>query len=194
MSIWPMRPVAVVGRLDAPAQRLDVVAVDGAAGQHHLEAVVVLRVVAAGDLDAAGAAVFAARGRDVVEHRRGDRAQVHHVQAGGGQAADQRRAERRAGQAPVAADRHGLVTGQQRHRAEGTAQFVSKAVVDGIAHHAADVVGLEDGSGNLHGVSFYGSLAVGRDCRQPGAPRPAAAARGRNHRSENGRYSPAGFP
>ena len=55
MSIAAERPLAarVVLGLDAPAQALDLVAVDRAAGQHHLEAVVVLRVVAAGDLDAA---------------------------------------------------------------------------------------------------------------------------------------------
>src|SRR6478735_3899054 len=41
----------VVVAFHAPTQALDVVAVDGAAGEHHLEAVVVLRVVAARHLD-----------------------------------------------------------------------------------------------------------------------------------------------
>jgi hypothetical protein len=71
----------VVLGLDAPAQALDVLAVDGAAGQHHLEAVVVLRVVAAGDLDAAAAAVPGARGGHVVQHRRRHGAEVDDVQA-----------------------------------------------------------------------------------------------------------------
>ena len=84
------RPVHVVLGLDALAQALDLVAVDRAAGQHHLEAVVVLRVVAAGDLDAAVAAVLAARGGHVVQHRRRHRADVDHVEPGRRQAADQR--------------------------------------------------------------------------------------------------------
>jgi hypothetical protein len=69
--------------------RLDFVPVDGAPAHHHLEAVVVLRVVAARDLDAAGAQ----RAGGKVEHRRGHHADVDHLHADRDQAARQRTAQ-----------------------------------------------------------------------------------------------------
>ncbi len=140
----------IVLGLDARAQLLDVVAVDGAAGQHHLEAVVVLRVVAAGDLDAARAAVPAARGGHVVEHRRRHGAEVDDVQPRRGQAADQRGRQAGARQAAVAAHRHRLLAGRAGLAAEGAAQVPGEGLVDGLADDTSDVIGLEGAGVGLH--------------------------------------------
>jgi hypothetical protein len=61
------------------AQRLDLLAKNSAAGQHHLEAVVITRVVAAGELNAAAAQ--GAGGK--VQHGRGRHANVDHLNAAG---------------------------------------------------------------------------------------------------------------
>jgi hypothetical protein len=131
---------------DELAQRLDVVAVDGAATHHHLEAVVVLGVVAARDLDAA----VAQRGGGEVQHGRGDHAHVDHVDARGHQATDERGRQRRPAQAPVAAHGHGALALPARHGAEGQAQGFGHALVQRARHDAAHVIGLEDGGGHLH--------------------------------------------
>ena len=166
----------VVLGLDAPAQRLDLVAVDRTAGQHHLEAVVVLRVVAAGDLDARAAAVRAARGGHVVQHRCRHRTEVDHVQPGRCQPADQRRGQARAREAPVAPHRHRLFAGLQRLAAESPAEVLGKGLVDRLADDAADVIGLEDGGIDLHGVNV---LARGcGHCRQRRAASGVAHASG----------------
>src|SRR5204862_4312662 len=64
--------------------------------------------------------------------------------------ARQGRGEPGARQAPVATDDDGLLARLQRLRAEGAAQVLGKTLVEGLADDAADVVGLEDGGGNLH--------------------------------------------
>ncbi len=171
----------VVG-LHPPAQALDLLAMDGAPGEHHLEAVVVLGVVAAGDLDAARAAVPGARRRDVIEHRRRHRAEVDDVEAGRGEAANQGGGEPRAGAAAVAAHRHRALAGSDRFAAEGAAEVLGESLVDRLADDAADVVGLEDRSGDLHWERSIGEVAaiVGRAFRAPrprgrGAPAQARA-------------------
>ena len=140
----------VILGFDAAAQALDLLAVDGGTRQHHLEAVVVLRVMAAGDHDAAAAAVLAARGGDVIKHRRGDRTDVHDVEAGGLQAADQRRHQLGAGQAAIAADSHGFFAGIDSLAAECPAEVFGEFFVQGRADDATHVIGLEDGRVNLH--------------------------------------------
>jgi hypothetical protein len=147
MSIVALRPWPLhVGlALDALAQLLDVVAVDGAAGHHHLEAVVVLRVVAAGDLDAAGAAMRAARGGHVVQHGRGHRAEVDHVQPGGHfspriSAGHQARAR----QPAVAAHGHRLLPAARASEPKARPRCSAK-VSSMSADDAADVIGLENG-------------------------------------------------
>jgi len=142
----------VVLALDALAQPLDLLAVDRAAGEHHLEAVVVLGVVAAGDLDAARAAMSAARRGDVIEHRRRHHAEVDDVEPGRRQPPDQRRRKARPRDAAVAPDGHRLLPLGDRFRSEGAAQVLGECLVDGLTDHAADVVSLEDGSLGLHGI------------------------------------------
>jgi hypothetical protein len=155
------------------------------AGEHHLEAVVVLRVVAAGDLDAAAAAVLAARRRDVVEHRRRHRAEVDHVDPRRHQAADQRRGETGTRMPAVAADRDRPFAGGKRLAAEGATEVGREGFVDRLVDDAANVVGLEDRSVNLHRVGMEGSgkgrriVGRGSTCRTLLPPvAPASARRG----------------
>ncbi len=127
--------------LDPLAQRLDPIAVQRLAGDHHLQAVVFGGVVAAGDLDA-GAGSQEVRGE--VEDRRGDHADVDHADAGRADAFDQGRRQLRAGEATVAADDHlchaALSGGRTHRRADRAHGLDGERGVD----HAADVVCLED--------------------------------------------------
>jgi hypothetical protein len=90
---------------DASAQALDHVAVERLAAEHHLEAVVIGRVMAAGHRHA-GVAAELVRGE--VGERRGHAADVDDVDAGGADAVGERAGERRAGQATVAPDRNAV--------------------------------------------------------------------------------------
>src|SRR5690606_38648953 len=131
----------VQGRLDAVhglAQGLDVVAVEGAPRHHHLETVVVGRVVAAGDGDARAAAVPVGG----VVHQRGVRqAEVHRVDparvqsrlVGVGQAA--------AAQPTVVADRHAAHAFAPGLGGQCQPEAVGEGFVDLPGHGAADVVG-----------------------------------------------------
>ena len=80
MSASPTAPApssqSPVGR--ALAELLDVLAEEGAVLQHHLEAVVIGRVVAAGDHDAA---VDVEHGLGIIKHRRRPEADADHVDA-----------------------------------------------------------------------------------------------------------------
>ena len=151
----------------------------------HLEAVVVLRVVAAGHLDAAVAAVLGARRRDVVQHRRRHGADVDDVEAGRGEAAHQRGRQRRARASAVAADGDRALAGRERLAAEGAAEVLGEARVDRLADDAADVVGLEDGSGDLHEKL---DLRGGGDCRDRPLTPPAAGGRATSSPPRSGRY------
>ncbi|PAV93323.1 hypothetical protein WR25_26851 [Diploscapter pachys] len=74
-------------------------AVEGAVAQHHLEAIVVARIVAARHMDAG---VDAQRRFGEIQHRRGAEADAHDVDAACHEAGDQRGFEVGRGQAPVA--------------------------------------------------------------------------------------------
>ena len=135
--------------LDLLRQALDRVAVDGLAAHHHLQTVVVRRVVAAGDGDArSGAELVGA----VVDHRRGHHADVDHAHAGRTEPVRQFGGQRRSGQAPVAAD-DGFGTARGAHAVaerepDGAHRFAGERRVD----DAADVIGLEDGGvDGVHG-------------------------------------------
>ena len=103
---------------DHLAQALDFVAINGAAAQHHLETVVVLGVVATGDLDAT---LACGAGREV-QHGRGGQANVDHLDACGHQAANQRCREFRAAQAPITPHGHSVLSLRQGMRSKGFAQ------------------------------------------------------------------------
>ena len=74
-------------------QRLNFVAINRASGQHHFEAVVVLRIVAAGYLDTR----CAKRAGSKVQHRRSHHADIQHIDTTGSQAAHERYRQRGAG-------------------------------------------------------------------------------------------------
>ena len=84
------------------AELLDVARRRRRCAEHHLEAVIIGRIVAAGDHDAA---VDVELGLGIIEHRRRPEADPDDVDAALGQARDQRRLQRRRAFAPVAADR-----------------------------------------------------------------------------------------
>jgi len=85
-------------------------------------------------------------------------AEVDHVQPGRGQATHQRGHQARAGEAPVAPHRHRTLAGGDGFAAEGAAELLGEVLVDGLADHAADVIGLEDARVDLHGLS---SMRIG---------------------------------
>jgi hypothetical protein len=128
--------------LDAVVQGGDRFAVDRFAGQHHLEAVVVRRVVAAGDHDARARAFEHIGGE--VDHRGGDHAEVDDVDAGGLQALGQRCRQLRARQAAIAADHDAAFAFASAALAEGLADAACHAGVERLVDHAADVIGLEN--------------------------------------------------
>ena len=114
--------------------------------------VVVLGIVAARDLDAAAAQ----RAGSKVQHRRGHRAHIDHLDAGGHQAADQRLHQGRAAQPAITPHRHRLFTQGLGCRPKRQPQGLSHLGVEGRGHDAPDVVSLEDRCVHLHGWSPYG--------------------------------------
>jgi hypothetical protein len=136
--------------LHGDAQVLDFVAINGAATQHHLEAVVVLGVVAARDLDAA----VAQRVGSKVQHGGGDHAHINDGDAGVLQAGHQGFDQSGSAQATVAANGdRGFPLGHG-DGAKRPAQAARNVFVDGRRHDAADVVGFEDAGGELHVFSL----------------------------------------
>jgi hypothetical protein len=128
-------------RFDGQVQGGDGIAMDCFALQHHLEAVVVWRVMAAGDHDA-GAAIKHLGAE--IHHRRGDDAQVDHVDAGNLQALRQCRNQAGAGQAAVAADNHAALSLGGGSQAEGVADGTCHAFIQRFTNDAANIVSLED--------------------------------------------------
>ena len=125
-------------------KRLNVVAINRAASQHHFEAVVVFRVVAAGNLNAR---IGQRSGRPVgrkVKHGRGDHADINHIHTRSSQAAHQRSRQRRPAQAPVTTDGYRFFTQRQSSRAKGLAQRLGHFFVDGSGNNPANVIGLEN--------------------------------------------------
>ena len=100
------------------AQGLNLVTINGAALQHHLEAVVVFGVVAARDLNAAVAQ--GVRGK--VEHGRGNHADINHLYAHIHQALNERSGKFGAAQAPVAPNGHGVAAQLAGAGAKGAPQ------------------------------------------------------------------------
>ena len=123
----------------------DVLAVQRGAAQHHFQAVVLGRVVAAGD---GHTRATAGQYRGEVHQRRGHHADVDHVHPGGTQPGRQRSRQRRARQPAVTAHHHltdapGTCLGAQR-QADGRDGLFRQCGLD----NAADVIGLENGRGD----------------------------------------------
>jgi hypothetical protein len=120
-----------------PPELDDLRAVERLAGEHHLEAVVVRRVVAAGDHRGA---VRLQRVVGEIQHRRRHQPDADHFQPAGPQPGDQLRLQVGRGQAPVIADRHRLAPGPDQHRAEAAADRERILRRERLADDAADVV------------------------------------------------------
>ncbi|MCY1210231.1 hypothetical protein D9M69_290400 [compost metagenome] len=137
--------------LDAGVQGSDLFVGQGFAGDHDLEAVVVRRVVAAGEHHAG----FAGQHVGCVVERRGrHHADVADLATAVQQALDQRLDQLRAGQAAIAADRDvGLAAGQALG-ADGATDPVGGLGGEGIADHAADVIRAENAGGQGGGDLF----------------------------------------
>ena len=170
------------------ADRLDVLAEERPALEHHLEAVVVGGIVAAGDLDAA--VHLLGRGLGVVEHRRRPHADPAHVAAARGEPFDQRVLEHRRADPAVVADRHQLAAGAPQQGAEAAPDRARVVGAERFADDPADVVFAQDGGMEL--VGHQGSRMVRAVRRAAGrAPRSlratwriAAAAVGMDHRDQ----------
>ena len=115
----------------------DLLAVERLAPAHHLEAVVVGRVVTAGDHDGA---VGRQRGGGVVQHGRGSAADADHVGAAGLQAGDQCRFQFRAGQPAVIADRDALAAVADDDAGETASDGEGVGRMQRLADDPADVV------------------------------------------------------
>src|SRR5947207_216336 len=128
--------------LEAPAQVLDLPAVQRLLAEAELEAVVVGRVVAAGHLDAAVQVPVEER---EVHERRGADADVEHADAGRRDARGDRGRVGIGGEAAVAADGHHAPARLGGEGAEGLAQAAREVGVEVLLGDAADVVLAEDG-------------------------------------------------
>ncbi len=151
--------------VDAQLERLDGVAGQGGAVDHDLEAVVVRRVVAAGDHHP-GIDPRVVPGGEI-QHRRGHHAQVHHRAAAGLHAFRQGVQQGRAGQAAVTGQRQGVAALAAHFRTDGAADQARRLQGQGVIKDAADVVGAEQGVGKLgsgkvgsHAVSFTENVGV----------------------------------
>src|SRR6185436_18617732 len=114
---------------------------------HDLQPVVVGRVVAAGDGDAAAAAEVV---RGEVGDRRRRHADVDHVGAGGIEAFGERLGELGAGKAAVASDRERGRVALAADGAERAADVAHDGRRERLADDAADVVGAEDFCRDFH--------------------------------------------
>ncbi|MNE57183.1 hypothetical protein D3C80_1521330 [compost metagenome] len=135
--------------LQALVEGLDALVGQGVAGDDDLEAVVVRRIVAAGDHHPAACAEHVG---GEVQHRGRHHADVGDVAAAVLQAADQRAGQFRAGQAAVAADHHPGLAAGEAFRADGAADPVGGVGGQAVADHTADVVGAEDPGRQVRGV------------------------------------------
>ena len=137
----PAGPAFVVAALDRRPQTLDLVL-----GQrrrtrvHHLHAVVLDGIVAAGDV---GAAVELPVGGREVEDRRGDRADVDDVDAPGARALDEAQLESVRRQAIVLADRDPPAAVTSDHGRVGAPDLTKDVGVDVAADEPAHVIGAE---------------------------------------------------
>ena len=129
---------------DGLVQRLDRLAMNCFTFEHHLEAVVIRRVVAAGDHDAG--LRFQHMGAEI-HHWCRHHPQIDHVDASGLQPGCERGRQFRPGQAAIAADDDGFPAFRKNSRAECLADTLRDRRVQRTADDAANVVGLEDSSG-----------------------------------------------
>src|SRR5215471_3117683 len=147
----PVCPAAApqIARVDAPLERLDIVAGKRVAGHYHLETVVVGRVVTSGYRDAGLSAELVAR---EIAHRRSYHADVNDVGSGCLDALAEGAAELRSGESSVAADGNGVASALEREGAERLPNLSHDLGGQRLANDASDVVRLENVSVDGHEV------------------------------------------
>ena len=138
------RAVGEIAVRNALAQRLNMLAKQRLPGDDHFQAVVLGRIVAAGDRYTTVAAEVM---RSKVGHRRGHAANIDHVHTGGANALGQRRAQFRAGQAPVAPDGDALLGAFARQRTQRVTNRPRRIGSQRAPDNAANVIGFENFSG-----------------------------------------------
>ena len=155
---------------DAPAKVLDILARERHALHHHLESVVVGRVVAAGDCHRTAATELV---RGEVGNRRRPHADVHDIRTGRTKTLDQSGGQTRPREPPVATHRERRPPALARVRTERTTDQAHRVFGERLVDDATDVIGLENFScGLCHG-------RVRRNCegRKDGVRRTPARSR-----------------
>ena len=138
---WCVITLAGFARLHHAAQGLDRLARERHTTHHHFQAVVVRRVMAAGHRYRRATAQVM---RSKVGDRRCHHAKVDGVDATSTQAATQCLGQRGSGQATIPTNGEGLVALRQCHRAQRTSDGLDRRLGQGLAHDAANIVGLEN--------------------------------------------------
>ncbi len=147
----------VAGRRQRP-ETGDIVAPEGGLAEHHLETVMVRRIMRAGDHDAG---IRLQRMDRVIQRRAGPAADPQGDQPRGGEPFDQRRLEFRRGDPAVVTDRDVAAAAARHDGAEAAPQRVGVAGAQRLAHDAADIVFAQDNRGET----------VSHVSRRPARPR-----------------------
>src|SRR5436190_10240732 len=166
-------PRLEIACLDTRAKPLYFIAVERGAGDHHLQAVVVRRVVAAADRDAAVA--FQLVRREISDRRR-RHADIDDAAPGRDDALGERGLQLGAGEAAVAADGESGCVPFAPERAEGAAALAHDRCGEAFADDAADVVGTKNFGGQFHGRKNSSSRRMSQSPGKPTwPPRPGSS-------------------
>ena len=141
------RAATQVAALDARLQGGNRIARQRLAGDHHLEAVIVGRIMAAGDGDAALRGELV---RGEIAHRRGDHADVDDMGTARPDSVAQRASELGARIPPIARDDDRVAPALLRQRSERLPDSMDDRRRQRLADNPANVVSLEDVGGQLH--------------------------------------------
>ena len=143
------RTVDPFARRPAPAKLLNVSAKERTALEHHLEAVVIGRIVAAGYLDAA--IDICRRCFGIIEHRSSAHADPHHIHARSGQTFDEGVFEHGRADPAIVSNRHFRAPGFGQHRPETAPDCARIFCPQRFADNPADVVFAQHGGMEIVG-------------------------------------------
>ena len=138
-------------------QRFDAVAINGVAVDQHFQAIVLRRVVAAGDHDAGSGFKLV---RSIIQHRCGYHANVDDIAAAGTQAIAQGACQLGAGQAAVPADHHRALVLCTRFGGEGPPYLGDCVGCQCSFNDAANVIRAKNVFVNSHASLFYGFVVL----------------------------------
>ncbi len=147
-----------MARSGARTDRLDLGPKHRPPVHQQLEPVILGRVVAAGNLDAAVDVEIMGR---KIKHGGWTHGNLHDVGAAVGKAADQRHLELAAMQPPIAADRDSPRAFIARHRSEGSAEAVGIVFAQRVTDDPANVIFAQDG-----GIEVMGHCTLNCHCER----------------------------